>query len=269
LVKEANGGPESGTVGGKVPLLALDLLAVDAWPATETADVGGWLWRWSGGGTQRANSVGTLAFAGEGERVIDEAIGEVERRYAAKGMPPRFQVTTISKPADLSERLARRGYRCTERVDALARRLGPSDDDTTFEPALPIEVSAEASPAWMDVYLAVQSESRRIVNRQILARVPHPRAFVSALSEGRVVATGLAVASGPHCIIECMTTAEGARRKGAARSVLAGIEGWALGEGVEWLYLQVVAENAPAQALYRSFGMHRVGGYAYWVREGA
>ena len=35
-----------------------------AWPALNTATIHGWLWRSSGGGSQRANSVSTIDFAG-------------------------------------------------------------------------------------------------------------------------------------------------------------------------------------------------------------
>jgi len=37
---------------------------VQAWPALHTARIDGWLWRASGGGSQRANSVSTIDFTG-------------------------------------------------------------------------------------------------------------------------------------------------------------------------------------------------------------
>src|ERR1700734_1637215 len=42
----------------------LERLHVRAWPAGETARLDGWLWRWSGGASQRANSVATIDFTG-------------------------------------------------------------------------------------------------------------------------------------------------------------------------------------------------------------
>jgi N-acetylglutamate synthase len=45
-------------------LRRIERLHVRAWPAFETAEIDGWLWRYSGGGSQRANSVSTVAFSG-------------------------------------------------------------------------------------------------------------------------------------------------------------------------------------------------------------
>ena len=42
---------------------AIEQAAVYAWPATETRCIDGWLWRCSGGHSQRANSVSPLRFA--------------------------------------------------------------------------------------------------------------------------------------------------------------------------------------------------------------
>ena len=51
-----------------------------AWPALNTAIIDGWLWRSSGGGSNRANSVSTIDFHGAD---LEAAIAEVESRYQA------------------------------------------------------------------------------------------------------------------------------------------------------------------------------------------
>ena len=43
----------------------IERLHVRAWPAFETANIHGWLWRYSGGASQRANSVSTVNFTGD------------------------------------------------------------------------------------------------------------------------------------------------------------------------------------------------------------
>ena len=82
-------------------LLAIERAAVAAWPAGETADIGGWLWRSSGGGSQRANSVSALTFEGSD---VEAAIAEAETRYRARSAAPMFQICDVNAPVDLDER---------------------------------------------------------------------------------------------------------------------------------------------------------------------
>src|SRR6266550_3035008 len=103
-------------------LRGMERLHVRAWPALETADIDGWLWRYSGGGSQRANSVSALAFWGAD---VDAAIAEAEARYRARGASPMFQVCHVNAPTDLDERLQRRGYRLQEPCIALAKSIAP------------------------------------------------------------------------------------------------------------------------------------------------
>jgi hypothetical protein len=59
-------------------LAQIEAAAVRAWPALETADIDGWLWRYASGGSLRANSVSTLSFRGVD---LDAAVRDAERRY--------------------------------------------------------------------------------------------------------------------------------------------------------------------------------------------
>ena len=63
-------------------LRRIERLHVRAWPAFETANIDGWLWRYSGGGSQRANAVSTIDFTGA---EVEHAVDEVESRYHAIG----------------------------------------------------------------------------------------------------------------------------------------------------------------------------------------
>jgi ribosomal protein S18 acetylase RimI-like enzyme len=101
-------------------LADIELAAVRSWPALETADLGGWLWRCSSGGSQRANSMATLAFDG---RDVDAAVREAEGRYRAKGAACRFTITEVSKPADLDARLAVIGYERGQEHMTMAKEI--------------------------------------------------------------------------------------------------------------------------------------------------
>jgi len=242
-------------------LLRIERTAVAAWPALETAGIEGWLWRYSGGGSQRANSVSPLAFTGvDVERAIDEA----ERRYRARGAASMFQICDVNEPADLDQRLERRGYRLQEPCTALAKSI-PPEAATSRDPE--VEAADAPSEAWLSVYLAGITESRRGLAPRILARVPHPRSFLLLRDPDGPAATALAVAAEGVVIAECVSTLATRRRSGAATRVMRALEAWGARQGAAIAALQAVAANAPAQALYARLDYARVGGYHYRVLD--
>lgn len=239
--------------GPRAPLAALERAGVKAWPALETADLGGWLWRYSSGGSQRANSVATLAFDG---RDLAEAIADVEARYRRVGAAPRFQITGAAVPSDLDAHLAARGYRINDPCTTLARAVAP--DEAWPDGA---ETTEAPTPDWLAVYGSVLTADRVQVAPRILARVPGPRAFCAVRREGRVVSTALAVADGPVAVAECVATAPDARRQGAAAAVMQAVAAWAAERGAHSLALGAVATNTAAQQLYARSGFTRAGFY--------
>jgi N-acetylglutamate synthase len=239
-------------------LLRIEKAAVRAWPALETADVDGWLWRYAGGGSQRANSVSPLVFTG---RDVEAAIAEVERRYRARGAPPMFQVCEVNAPADLDDRLARRGYRVHERCTTLAKEIAPT------EPPADVEIAPAVGEAWLSVYLPGVTESRRHIAPAILAGVPTPRAFFLLRCDGEPMSAALGVVAHGVVVAECVATRAEFRREGGSARIMAALEAWGANEGATVAALQAVAENAPAQALYAKLDYLKVGGYHYRVLD--
>jgi GNAT superfamily N-acetyltransferase len=234
-------------------LAGIEAAAVRSWPALETADIDGWLWRYASGGSFRANSVSALAFHG---RSFEAAVAEVEQLYTAKGAPCRFTVTEVSRPADLDARLAGLGYTAGEPHATMAKAI-----PAKAEKPVDVDLSAGPGAEWLPVYLSGLSESRRAVAPAILAGIPSPRCFFSCRRDGVVVASGLSVAGGALASVQCMATLAGVRRQGCARAILSAIEAWAAAQGCTHLYLQVEAANAGAVALYESFGFGVAGRY--------
>jgi len=241
-------------------LRAIERLHVRAWPALETADVHGWLWRCSGGGSQRANSVSTVRFDGDDPA---DAIEEVEARYRARGVPPRFQTFDLTAPTGLAELLQRRGYAEGESTITMTRptssREFPAD----------VVIADRTDAEWREVYLGAVTESRRVIDAKILDAVPSPCTWLACRRGGKTISTGLCVAEGAFAVLECMATRAEARRQGGADAVLAGIEAWAAARGVHTLALQVVAANPPALALYRSRGFEPVATNRFWIGTAA
>jgi GNAT superfamily N-acetyltransferase len=258
---------------GGVPLTIerlrrIERLHVEAWPAFETASIEGWLWRYSGGGSQRANSVSTLDFHGADP---EAALEEVERRYRKKGAPIRLHSFSAGRPTQLPKLLSARGYAQGEATATMVKRVG--DEPNRAE----AETCEHPTPEWLEVYLGAIIESRRAVNSAILGAIPGPRAFFAYRHAGRVVSTalgvaesgvvGLGVADDKCAVIECVATHPEARRQGGARAVLRAVEAWAHRQRIGLLGLQVSETNAPATALYRHLGFAVVDRNRFWVRE--
>lgn len=236
---------------------ALEEAAARAWPPHAARVRDGWVLRFSGGGSQRANSVLTLAWEGaDTEAAIDDA----ERDYRARGQTPIFQIVDISQPSDLDARLAARGYASLDRTLLMVKPAAPA-----AAPARAVSRHGEAPAAWLDIYLSTLSTDRRAAAPAIVAALPEPKCFFVADLDGAPAGVGLGIAEPPWCGVECMATAQAARQGGAARAVLADLERWAHEQGATRLWLQVLERNTPARALYEGLGFEAVG--SYWYRH--
>jgi GNAT superfamily N-acetyltransferase len=236
---------------------ALERLHVRAWPASETARIDGWLWRWSGGGSQRANSVSTVDFTGNDPAA---ALDQVEARYRAKRAPARFQTFGFGQPTDLPALLTARGYTAGETTLTMLAMAPPA------APPADVVVTNDPTPEWLAIYLEAITESRRAVNRQILRRVPDPRAYFAVRRDGRVISTALGVVDGGCAVAECVATASAARGQRGAQTAMHALMAWAASLGGQTVGLQVVADNSPALALYRRMGFAVVGENRFWVK---
>ena len=228
---------------------------VRAWPALRTAVIDGWLWRASGGGSQRANSASTIDFIGNDP---DAAIAAVEARYRAEAMRPRFQIFDETNPPELSNRLQRRGYRQSEATITLFKR-------PVAATSVDVEQRDHAWDAWRAVYLGQITESRRVINNRILDRIPQPAAFFAARLDGRLAATALCVIDAGCAVVECVATDQAMRRRGAGRIVMQALETWAAEKHADMLGLQVVETNAPALALYTGLGFEPGARNRFWM----
>lgn len=243
-------------------LRCIERLHVRAWPASETAGIDGWLWRWSGGGSQRANSVSAIDFIGND---MPGALDQVEARYRAKGSPSQVHTFDLSRPVGVPALLTLRGYAMGETtltMVATAPIFGQSSGLMSD-----VAVANDPNPEWLDVYMTAISESRRAVNRQILRRIPDPRAFFSVRSAGRVISTALGVVNGGHAVAECVATREDARGRRGAETAMRALMTWAASLGAHTVGLQVVETNQPAIALYRRLGFQAACTNRFWVKR--
>jgi ribosomal protein S18 acetylase RimI-like enzyme len=237
---------------------AVDLegVAARAWPAPDSHWLGRWWLRAAGGFTARANSVRPLGPPGV---AADDALDAVREWYAARGLPPRVQVVVGSS---LDRDLARRGWSAAPQVrvmtatlSLLASRLDGCDSSR-------VEVGDVASSDWLSLF---RGGGAPPVAREILEGPDSVGLATLSDDEGAAVAIGRAVAEPPWLGLTAIEVAPHARRRGHGRAVMAGLSAWGRHHGAVRAYLEVLATNEPAIALYQSLGF--VEHHRYTCRE--
>ncbi|CDX56968.1 GCN5-related N-acetyltransferase [Mesorhizobium plurifarium] len=222
----------------------------EAWPAALETVALGWMLRRTGGRIRRPNSANPLrGRRGAPERVIDAA----EAFYAGHGQAPLFRVPDIAPELELE--LDRRDYsreggtiHLYAEIDALQ---GNSDGDIT--------VSAAPSERWFEARFRTggYDDAECRIFRHMTSLIVGDRTFVSCERYGQIAAFAFGVIRNGLLVVEVVETDAGFRQQGLGRRTVGGLIGWARRAGARAGCLQVVADNAPARALYASLGFNR------------
>ncbi|RBY79525.1 GNAT family N-acetyltransferase [Geodermatophilus sp. TF02-6] len=232
----------------RTPLDVADLerLAARGWRGSEEEHLGDWLLRAGGGFTGRANSA---LVVGDPGLPLPAAVDAVTRWYGDRGLRPCAMLPgRQSRAADAA--FAAAGWERDEDVLVLTAPL-------TVPPAdgVPVELSPAPDDAWLTGYRyrgrplppaarEVLTNAEDVVFASV--RCEPPPAPLAAVARGVLTDDWLGVAA--------VTVAERHRRRGLATAVMAALQRWAADRGARWVYLQVLASNAPARALYRRAG---------------
>ena len=249
-----------------LPLIRLlEELGANALGTEITETVGGWRLRAAPNAPfRRANSVLPLD---SDDTPVGPRIEQVERFYADRGLPARYQLSPAASPSDLDAALEERGYRYDAPVVVLtadaamvSERTGPGDTD----------ISSEIDGHWIEEYADAHGDdavarARLTYYGRLLQELPGAVAAVVARREKKVVGIGLGVREHGWVGVYAMGTRPEARRRGAARAVLRQLAEWAQAAHGERMYLQVEEDTAPARALYENAGFSPVDNYWYRV----
>lgn len=237
---------------------ALEERAFNAWPALQTLVADGWLMRFADGYTKRANSVNAWHPTARLEDVLAYA-GEL---YSARNLPLIVRVSPLAGAA-ADDMLAQRGFARIDETIVMTASLS----------ALPCrrdpDVSVAETPAskWLGGFATANGvpAERRAVHDRMVALIPRPVAFAELARQDTPVAWGLgALERGMFGLFD-IVTAPAARRQGASRRLVGHLLDWAANTGAGTAYLQVVATNAPAIALYQSIGFVETYRYHYRI----
>jgi GNAT superfamily N-acetyltransferase len=216
----------------------------------------GWVLRMLRGKAKRARSVNAVYAS---TLPLDEKITYCERLYAGAAVPALFRITPFSQPPGLDDALERRGY---QRFDPTAVEAAAIDGARLAEPAAqPLDLAP-----WIEAVGELRGSpvAHRAAHLARLEGMPLAKRAVALRSEGRIVATGLAILE-DDCVglFDIITRAE-AQRRGHARAVVASLLRMAWELGARHAYLQVNQENVAARRLYAQFGFAER--YLYWYR---
>lgn len=192
------------------------------------------------------------------ERAIDAA----EAFAASQGIPPLFQLSPASVPADLAQRLAARGYEAIDRTAVLTGSVTAALAALGDGPEA--RLADEPDAGWLSAWWAVDGRGGSAeleVARRILVGVRSRYASV-----GSTEATGRLAYVDEWVGLYALATRPEARRRGHARTIIRSLLRDAQARGIDRLWIQVLADNAPARALYTSLGCTPASEYSYWRR---
>lgn len=227
---------------------AIEEAVHNAWPASRQLLLGGFVLRAAGGPTRRTNSVNPLRH-GPGDP--GAMLAAAEGIYARLGQACLFRVPSLVPGMDAP--LERAGY--TEEGGTLtlaADRLASIGAGT-------VELADHPNAEWLAARDRVDggSEAARLAFRTTTNALLLPRAFAVRRVDGAVASLAYGAVHGGWLVVESVATHPEHRGRGLAREVVGALMGWAAGQGARGACLQVVADNAPALAVYRALGFGR------------
>jgi ribosomal protein S18 acetylase RimI-like enzyme len=240
----------------------LEEAAMNAWPAHQSILIDGWIVRLADGYTKRANSVNPT-YPAESDDLVAK-MATCEAIFARAALPCIVRLTSFGAPAGLDELLAARGFRHFDRSLVLHRTL----PNPLPVPREGMVLRTREIDDWLDCYCALSSAplERRNDHMAILRRISSEAIFAT-LDEGasdRPVACGLAVIENNLAGLFDIVTDRERRNQGFGSALVMALLRSALAAGATSAYLQVVAENEPAIALYRKLSFQDA--YHYWYR---
>lgn len=250
--------------------------SLNAWPAMQQTLLDGWVLRFSKGFTKRSNSIvplypGVAQTTGHDDTTaLLEKIRYCENLYAREQLQTVFRLTSIAADGDedaaqysLDAVLAERGYRLADTSLVLCRALPTPTSDPLASGA---EFKMLPLADWLDAYcrLTGMDDPVRGLHNIILKSIAGDCGFAVLESNGQPIACGLAVVEGELIGLFDIYTEQASRNLGLGKRIVAGLLDWAYERGARWAYLQMVADNAPAAALYEQLGFEEL--YRYWYR---
>lgn len=243
----------------------LEELAANAWPAAVVQVINGWRLRYNWGVTRRANSVWPNESGPQSP--LTEKLALAEDFYIRRGLPVRFQICPAAQPANLDDLLTQRGYTSdaltcvqTASLESVLARIQATS-------IYPVAINETFDDEWADAYGQAEqvTPAAAEARRNILQRIGPRCGFALARANGQPVGLGLGVVERGWIGLFSLVTVPEFRRRGVGTVVLHALARWGQSHQANRIYLQVMADNASALALYAHLGFETL--YYYHYRE--
>lgn len=236
---------------------SIEAAAAVAWPPTESLTLGSWKLSAGDGFSRRRNSA---VPAGPPPENLERRLGDVAAWYRVRGLPTLYRITPLCDPA-IDGLLADRGLVLEAPTLVMSRPL------ESTKPAGGVTESPVATSAWVETELAALDIDRSSVGPWLatIAMVPSPALFVVSTEDGEPVGAGFGVVVDELLgVFEIVVRAE-SRRRGHAGRIMDALHRFGVREGAKRVFLQVLADDERAIALYRSLGYGV--SHQYWYRR--
>ncbi len=237
----------------------LEEAAQNAWPALQQVLFDGWLLRFSGGFTKRANSV-TALYAGN--RPLESKVRYCENLYARARLQTVFRLADrsddSSRQKQLDNFLAHRGYRLEDSSLTLIRPLTGAPDTARLRWLTP--------RAWLRHYARLTGMPTRFerLHGAILKGIQGECGHAALFAADVCVGCALGVTDDNLLGVFDVVVDETHRRQGLASQLLGGLMHWGQAKGASLAWLQVAERNEAGRQLYRKLGFNPA--YRYWYR---
>ncbi len=239
----------------------LEAVSFRSFPATTTVYDGTWAVRLTAGHpAKRLNSVNPLD--PHDSLDLEGRIKKAERRFSSFGRPLVFRLTPLA-PDRLSHLFEDWNWQKHEESIVMMLDLSKLDLSGVHD-QLPLKDVGR----WVDDFIALSNDKKELkpgLVEVIGATEPETGLFVRKhQSQNKTVSMVRCVNDRGMVGVFDLVSSSQYRRQGHARSILETALLWAKRHHAQKAWLQVVAHNLAANALYRSMGFEEVYRYCYW-----
>jgi len=239
-------------------IIQYEELSMNAHPAIKTQLYDGWILRFANGYTNRANSINPLY---PSAIPIKEKINLCEEIYMSQNLTTTYKLTP-SSPQIIDDVLNKKGYEVVTPTNVMVKALtatGAFKSKTT--------IVDKIDRAWQENYFrlnGILDDLKIKTARAIQGNILNKTLCASIVEEDATVACGLCVIERGYAGLFDVIVDLNHRGKGFGFDICNSLLNNAAKMGAKFSYLQVVADNTPAIALYDKLCFNDC--YQYWYR---